>query len=401
MKIKISLLFILAFIMTKAQTFTNYTVDEGLIEGYIAAGSQDINGVYWFGSWSTDAIPAIASFDGATFQQYGIGDGPSSDGYRSIFSSSDGKIWFGSYLTGNGLDVNDNGSWINYTTDDGLAGNDIAAIFEDSNGGIWIGTLDGTSLFDGVNFTNYTMDDGMSVFDIIEDDQGNVWFGTVGNGVSVFDGTSFIAHYTMEDGLMSNSIYELYQNTTGEFYFGTYSDDIGVGVFDGTTFSVLTVEDGLIDDQVRAIKGSADGTVYFGTNAGVAIYKDGVFTSITEEDGLLQNNVRDIFIDADDNVVIGTWGGVSFYNPTLGIVDAFRSNFTISPNPASDIITINANGFEMETLNVYNVLGSLVREQGISVHTTQVSVQDLSSGIYLLKFSNSDGDAVVKKIIKE
>jgi hypothetical protein len=43
------------------------------------------------------------------------------------------------------------------------------------------------------------------VYCVLEDRRGNFWFGTDGGGVSCYDGTS-MSHYTMEEGLINNSI---------------------------------------------------------------------------------------------------------------------------------------------------------------------------------------------------
>jgi ligand-binding sensor domain-containing protein len=50
------------------------------------------------------------------------------------------------------------------------------------------------SSYDGETFSHFTEKEGLSsniVFSILEDANGNLWFGTVGGGVSRYDGETF------------------------------------------------------------------------------------------------------------------------------------------------------------------------------------------------------------------
>src|SRR5207342_2357023 len=48
-----------------------------------------------------------------------------------------------------------------YTTQDGLVRNEVLRIRRDSRGYLWFGTWEGLSIFDGYQFTNYTVADGL------------------------------------------------------------------------------------------------------------------------------------------------------------------------------------------------------------------------------------------------
>jgi ligand-binding sensor domain-containing protein len=66
---------------------------------------------------------------------------------------------------------------------------------QDKNGNLWFGTTgDGVYRFDGKLFTNYTTKDGLSsnaIWSILEDKEGNIWFGTRRTGLYKFDGNTF------------------------------------------------------------------------------------------------------------------------------------------------------------------------------------------------------------------
>ena len=69
-------------------------------------------------------------------------------------------------------------SYIHYNTNDGLAGATTYDICQDIDGFIWIGTETGLSRFDGKNFKNYTVNDGLpdnEILKVFADSKGRVW----------------------------------------------------------------------------------------------------------------------------------------------------------------------------------------------------------------------------------
>lgn len=80
------------------------------------------------------------------------------------------------------------------------------------------------------SYYHYTTADGLAsstVYDILQDREGFIWFGTM-NGISRFDGETFFT-YRMVDGLNSNSIISLEEGSGGELYIGNYEK--GVNLF--------------------------------------------------------------------------------------------------------------------------------------------------------------------------
>ncbi len=78
------------------------------------------------------------------------------------------------------------------------------------------------------NFKQYTVDDGIpgtEVFDVVQDDNGYIWFAT-NNGLCKFDGQEFKT-VTIEDILLDNSIIQFYKAANGKIWFTTYKNQIG------------------------------------------------------------------------------------------------------------------------------------------------------------------------------
>jgi ligand-binding sensor domain-containing protein len=77
-----------------------------------------------------------------------------------------------------------------YTVENGLAHNRIKHIVQDSRGFLWFCTADGLSRFDGSQFVNYQLDDGLlapSINDLVEAGDGTYWIATNSDGVFRFD----------------------------------------------------------------------------------------------------------------------------------------------------------------------------------------------------------------------
>jgi hypothetical protein len=70
----------------------------------------------------------------------------------------------------------------------------------------------------------------------------------------------FIHHYTTFDGLPSNTVYYIYQDSKKFIWFAT---DAGVARYDGTSFTNFRKNDGLSSNEVIRIKGDSSGRIWF------------------------------------------------------------------------------------------------------------------------------------------
>ncbi|MBE0648658.1 MAG: histidine kinase [Bacteroidales bacterium] len=128
----------------------------------------------------------------------------------------------------------------NFTIDAGLPSNTVRAIFKDSRGIMWIGTASGLCRFDGREFTIYNSSNGLgaeNIFDITEDDQGNLWIGAMGGGISRFDGRKF-TNYSSKNGLVSDEVRRVWWSK--KFNLLLAGTNNGCSVFDGREFYSLS-----------------------------------------------------------------------------------------------------------------------------------------------------------------
>jgi hypothetical protein len=85
----------------------------------------------------------------------------------------------------------------------------------------------------------------------------------------------------------------------------------------------------------------------------------------------------------------------------LSTLDEGMATFQLIPNPASDYIRLEGN-FSVNSkadLRMYNILGSLVKEEKIQSETTVLSIVDLAPGAYTV-IVTVDGNSYSSKLIK-
>lgn len=131
----------------------------------------------------------------------------------------------------------------NFTVEDGLPSNIVRAVFKDSRKIMWIGTGAGLCRFNGRDFTVYNSANGLAaenIFDITEDNEGNLWIGAMAQGISKFDGKSF-TNFTTKEGLVCNDVRRVWWSK--KFNILLVGTNRGVSVYDGKRFYSMAPEE--------------------------------------------------------------------------------------------------------------------------------------------------------------
>lgn len=80
----------------------------------------------------------------------------------------------------------------------------------------------------------------------------------------------------------------------------------------------------------------------------------------------------------------------------------FKSGINLSPNPSNGIIAINnATSETIDTIQIYDAIGKLVKSTKIKSTNSkvQLNLEDLNSGIYLVKINSLKGSSSTKKLV--
>src|ERR1700761_897519 len=76
-------------------------------------------------------------------------------------------------------------------------------------------------------------------------------------------------HYTIEDGLPSNNIYDVYRDSKGFLWF---TSDKGIARYNGIKFEKFTTFNGLPDNEIFFSQEDSYGRLWFGTYNGELCY---------------------------------------------------------------------------------------------------------------------------------
>jgi ligand-binding sensor domain-containing protein len=106
---------------------------------------------------------------------------------------------------------------------------------------------------------------------------------------------------TTRDGLPSNWIYDLFQDSAGRIWVGTWGG--GAAFRDGGRWQVLTTAQGLESNAVTSFAEGRDGRVWIATDRGLNFYDEGAVHS----GGLLGKSLLDIVFDRRGNLWAACW----------------------------------------------------------------------------------------------
>ncbi len=191
----------------------------------------------------------------------------------------------------------------------GLKYNVIQCLLKDRNGNLWMGTVGGgITRYDGKFFTHYTDAEGLlnnSVLSILEDRDGNLWFGTEA-GLCRFDG-KFFTYYTETEGFTNSEVMSILEDQSGRLWLGTGG---GLFAFDGKAFTRYTTDQGLPHNEVRCVLQDRSGIFWIGTHGGGLARFDGTaFTHFFDQKGLPNSYISAIIQDRRGDLWIGLNAG--------------------------------------------------------------------------------------------
>jgi ligand-binding sensor domain-containing protein/signal transduction histidine kinase len=277
----------------------------------------------------------------------------SDDDVCSLLDDKDGRLWVG---TADGLDLFINakdgpreGKFVHLLNSSSgqksISTGRVLALLEDDKQNLWISTENGglsklnlnmyeKNIIDFTNYRNNTTNNNSlsfnSVGSIFQDNQYNIWIGTMGKGIDMINAVKnqFI-HVMNEPGnknSLSNNMVNAFMEDGDYLWIGTEGGLNQYNKKDGTF--KLFVHDPQIStsigaDAVWAVCKAKQGDLWVGTWAGglnLFNYKNETFTHYYQNKdvnkSLSNNNIFSIIEDSDNNIWIGTiGGGITRYNP--------------------------------------------------------------------------------------
>ena len=390
-----------------AQTITNYTTTDGLMDNFVECINVDVDDNIWFGTSVgfqkyNPSTPDWTNFDIANYPDM------VSNSIKQLNSTLN-AIWIGSDY---GINMWNEPVLTTYNSTNGLASNQVKSIDvkDNSPDDIWIGTNQGVSHFDGSSWISYSTPDlhWSGVNATAFDSNGDKWFASPLGGITHFDGTTFTP-YDTSNGLLSQFVTDILVDNNDNKWVGTSS---GMSVLDASNTSftqhtrmyVMPPPDTLnpvVDIAFNDLWGHVWTTIYVGylAEGGVAYWDGSQWEDFHVSDGLVGPNVRGLTIDSQHTVWVATSTGVSKISAIpSAVVAAEIATFNLFPNPSNDKIYITNENQKIQQLKIYNNLGALVYENNSNQLHYSIDVSPFSRGLYYVNVLSFDA-ILTKKIM--
>lgn len=169
----------------------------------------------------------------------------------------------------------------------GLPSTEIKALARDNDGYLWIATADGLARYDGVGMRVWRYDPanpaglpGNNIQALMVDADDRVWIAVEGAGISVLDAKrqAFVHYNRSSHPQIGSDDTWAFAHQGKTVWFGTYDGGLYRQQADGIISGFhhdADVADGLPSDTVIALAVDAEGTLWIGTDKGLAVMQEG------------------------------------------------------------------------------------------------------------------------------
>ncbi len=222
--------------------------------------------------------------------------------------------------------------------DDGLSGNSVYCMLQDSEGYMWFGTFSGLNRYDGRNTTvfrpqigNPQSISGSVIYSLHEDSRGRIWVGTNGGGLSLFNRenltfTSFRNDPDDKLSLPGDQIFALEEDGKGRLWIGTAGGGLCFYRGEGRFFILNSSNSALVSDRIRTLFCDGDGILWIGTEKGLSLYDTNSGRFITPDGASRLSGelfIRDIKTDNSGDVWMGCKEGLFRYDRDRERLESF------------------------------------------------------------------------------
>jgi ligand-binding sensor domain-containing protein/signal transduction histidine kinase len=294
------------------------------LSGNLIVGLRD-QGIFWFDS-------------NGQFTHLGDTNGLSINSVLSLQMDPDGNLWAG--LDGTSRD----GGPLNCVRRPALhsipesAGQVIESAAVDAAGALWFSShslnlsvarvsAGGLSNY----FSSFGRDSVGNTSALLIDSHQAVWAGTFGRGLLRLEGNLFRPAPGSDQINLNPWIYALHEDRRGTLWVGTQN---GLASWDGKIWRNYTTADGLTANVIRAIADDRQGNIWIGAErGGLNRLKDGHFTAFQRTNGFPTDNVSSLWVDDEDVLWVGAAG-----NGLIRMQDGKWTHYTRRDGLITDIV---------------------------------------------------------------
>ena len=198
----------------------------------------------------------------------------------------------------------------------------VQSVYVDDTDLLWVGTEKSGVAYYGKNIYRFNATQMGDITAIVQDGDGQIWYGTSNQGVIGYDGP-----------LASNKVSAMAYTKDGSLWVGSKQNGL-TRIKNGSATIYSVTKDSkstLIDDHVNALCTDHVGNLWIATNGGLQVFnpKMNTFSSYTKENGkLTTNNITTLFYTKDNKLLIGTGEGLIMLNLSTTEMTQLTGNTT-------------------------------------------------------------------------
>ncbi|OWY22985.1 hypothetical protein C7N43_02985 [Sphingobacteriales bacterium UPWRP_1] len=285
----------------------------------------DNNGNLWFGT-----VMGLYRYDGDCFKRFTTADGMITNRIANMMADDQNNLWI---ISENGLMVYKDNRFINLDNETaGFMGPGkgfrLRHIMQDRQGNVWITTQNGIARYSGFAFLNYRYGaelQGKEATAILSDSKNRLWIGYQDDGITLCQNNN-CRQFTTKNGLPSNSVYNFLEDRQGNIWIA----DGGLTKFDGNRFTPVAFDKNPLNKFIGLLQQDQKGNIWIASNNGLYRYNGQQFTYYELTDPANNNlnpmygfnpynNINSLAIDPKtDSVWVAATSGVYVLNPKSG-----------------------------------------------------------------------------------
>ncbi len=329
----------------EVKLFKNFGIDNPMSYNFVRTIAQDEDGFIWFGS--SEGLDRFDGHQTLSFQHDSSQPNSLSSSVISrILIDKQQRLWVGTFGGGLNLYREKSQDFLHFTTktkNSVLTNDSVNALFEDSEGKLWIATENGLNVLssheDKWSTQHISQELGNpnslthnAVLSIIETRDKEIWVGTNGGGISVFDlQGNFIKSIKYGDQnsatYVNKFVSSLYLDINGDIWIGTV--DNGLLKYIPSTKKFIHYQDNVNDQStissnaISNIYQDSEQNIWIATDNGLSIYnyKTNNFSrynySPNNPYSISNDFVLTFFEDNHKMMWVGTFSGVNRWDPNM------------------------------------------------------------------------------------